>query len=118
MSELTELMRKAGLAHLTAVSGANFAIVGTFIFNLLAFLFPNRRPRVLVTSVSLVLFVLLVRPTPSVLRAALMTGSYLLAKFLGRENQAKNALATAILLLLVINPLQALEPGFILSVIS
>ena len=115
---LTELMRKAGLAHLTAVSGANFAIVGTFIFNLLAFLFPNRRPRVLVTSVSLVLFVLLVRPTPSVLRAALMTGSYLLAKFLGRENQAKNALATAILLLLVINPLQALEPGFILSVLG
>ncbi|HEY9275718.1 MAG: hypothetical protein RLY74_342 [Actinomycetota bacterium] len=116
--EFSQLMRKAGLSHLTAVSGANFAIVGTFIFSMLAFLLPNRRPRIFVTAICLVIFVLLVRPTPSVLRAALMTSSYLLAKFLGLENQTRNSLATAILLLLVTNPLQAFEPGFILSVLG
>lgn len=117
-TELSQLMRNAGLAHLTAVSGANFAIVGTFVFSLLSYFFPSRRPRILVTVVCLFLFVLLVRPTPSVLRAALMTGSYLLAKFLGQENQTRNALATAILILLVLNPLQGFEPGFILSVLG
>lgn len=115
---LSQLMRKAGLAHLTAVSGANFAIVGTFVFSLLSFVLPNRRPRILVTAVCLFLFVLLVRPTPSVLRAALMTSSYLLAKFLGQESQARNSLATAVLILLAINPIQGFEPGFILSVLG
>lgn len=117
-TRLSENMRQAGLNHLTAVSGANFAIVGTFVFSALAFLFPSRRPRIVITSIALFFFVLLVRPTPSVLRASIMTGSYLLARFLGLENQAKNSLASAVLLLLLINPLQAFEPGFILSVLA
>ena len=82
-------MKRVGLTHLTAVSGANFAIVGTFVFSLLALIVPKRRPRIIITTIILFLFVILVRPTPSVLRASVMTGSYLLARFLGFPNQAK-----------------------------
>ena len=117
-NQLSDLMRQSGLTHLTAVSGANFAIVGTFVFSLLALIAPKRRPRIIITTVILFLFVILVRPTPSVLRASVMTGSYLLARFLGFPNQAKNSLATAVVILLLINPLQAFEPGFILSVLA
>ncbi len=116
--KFTEEMRTAGLSHLTAVSGANFAIVGTFVYHLLGFVFPNRRLRIPMTLISLFFFILLVRPTPSVLRAALMAGIYFLSKFSGRKNSAEKALGATISILLLVNPFLAFEAGFILSVLA
>ena len=117
-SALTELMLKAGLSHLTAVSGANFAIVSAFIFGLVGIFFPNRRIQVTVTILALVLFVLLVRPTPSVLRAGVMALVFLISKLTGRKSAGANSLAVAIAILLLMNPFQAFEAGFILSVLA
>jgi competence protein ComEC len=116
--KFTEEMRTAGLSHLTAVSGANFAIVGSFVYHLLGFIFPYRRLRIPMTLISLFIFILLVRPSPSVLRAALMAGIYFLSKFSGRKNSAEKALSAAISILLLFNPYLAFEAGFILSVLA
>lgn len=116
--EFTDQMRSAGLSHLTAVSGANFAIVGTFVYLILGFFIPNRRIRIPVTLVSLIFFILLVRPSPSVLRAAVMSGIYFLSRYTGRKNDAEQSLAVAISILLLINPYLAFEAGFILSVLA
>ena len=116
--QFTDQMRSAGLSHLTAVSGANFAIVGTFVFLLLGFIIPDKKVRIPVTLMSLIFFILLVRPSPSVLRAAVMTGIYFLSRYSGRKNDAKQSLAVAIAVLLLINPFQAFEAGFILSVLA
>jgi len=54
--EFAEQMRKSGLSHLTAVSGANFAIVSALVFWLSRFVFPRMLPRIVVTSGFLLLF--------------------------------------------------------------
>lgn len=116
--QFTDQMRSAGLSHLTAVSGANFAIVGTFVYLLLGYFIPNRRVRIPVTLISLIFFILLVRPSPSVLRAAVMTGIYFLSRFSGRKSDSEQSLAVAISILLLVNPFLAFEAGFILSVLA
>jgi competence protein ComEC len=47
-----------------------------------------------------------------------MTGIYFLSRYSGRKNDAKQSLAVAIAVLLLINPFQAFEAGFILSVLA
>jgi competence protein ComEC len=110
------IMRSAGLSHLTAVSGANFAIVSAFVFLFVSLITSNLKAQVAVTALFLALFIFLVRPTPSVLRAAVMAGVFLLARISGNRRSSLNALAAAIAILLLINPFQAFDPGFILSV--
>jgi competence protein ComEC len=117
-SALSKRMLEAGLSHLTAVSGANFAIVSAFLFAIIGLFIPNRRIQSGITIFALVIFVLIVRPTPSVLRAGVMAAVFLVAKLSGRRNAGVNSLAVAITLLLLINPFQAFEAGFILSVLA
>ena len=72
-------MRRVGLTHLTAVSGENFAIVAAFIAWALRRLVANLKVRLAFTSVVLILFIFLVRPSPSVIRASVMTAIALIA---------------------------------------
>jgi len=111
-------MRRVGLSHLTAVSGANFAMVATFLFWLLQFLLKELRNRLWVVGLILFLFIFLVRPTPSVLRAAVMSAVVILAKFFGERSFGVPSLAAAIMLLLLIDPIQSTDPGFALSVLA
>jgi DNA invertase Pin-like site-specific DNA recombinase len=62
--------------------------------------------------------VVLVRPSPSVLRAAVMGGIVLLALGAGRGRSAVPALAAAVLGLLFVDPALAADPGFALSVLA
>ena len=116
--EFSQQMRRSGLSHLTAVSGANFAIVSALVFWLTKFV--NRRIlfQVLATSSFLLLFLLLVRPSPSVLRAGIMAAVILLARASGNTRNAVSALGAAISLLLLLDPFQSQDPGFVLSVLA
>ena len=67
---------------------------------------------------ALVGFVILVRPSPSVLRAAVMGGIGLLALASGRPRAALPALGAAVLGLVLIAPPLAARPGFALSVLA
>jgi len=71
-AEFTNQMRRVGFSHLTAVSGANFALVAGFILWLMQYFLKKIHARLWVTGIVLIFFILLVRPTPSVLRAAVM----------------------------------------------
>lgn len=108
----------AGMTHLTAVSGSNLAVVLGFV--LLAARWARAGPRVaaLVGAATTVGFVVLVRPDPSVLRAALMGGLGLLALALHRPRAAVPGLAASVLLLLVADPTLALQLGFVLSALA
>ena len=111
-------MRIAGLSHLTAVSGANFSIVATLILWLLSLRIQNKRVRIALTAVVLILFTLLVRPSPSVLRAGVMAAVVLIAQVRGDRHSGLHALAGAVTILLLIDPYQGIDPGFILSVLA
>lgn len=108
--------RTAGLTHLTAVSGSNFALVCGLVLLLARPLGP--RPAAIVTAAAIVGFVILVRPSPSVLRAASMGVIGLAALLTGRRRQALPALAAAVLVLLAWRPALAVDPGFAMSALA
>ncbi|APF40075.1 ComEC/Rec2 family competence protein [Neomicrococcus aestuarii] len=114
--ELEQAMKDAGLAHLTAVSGANCSLILGFIGLLLRSLGLSRWLVILGCLLGLVCFVLIVFPEPSVVRAAVMGSIAALAVFAGRQRQALTTLSLSITLLLVIDPFYAYEPAFQLSV--
>lgn len=117
-TELIDDFRTAGLTHLTAVSGANLAIVIGFV--LLAARWAGLRGRWLpaTAGLAMVAFVVLARPQPSVLRAAVMGGVALLAMATGRHRRSLAALAAAVLGLLLVDPWLARSYGFTLSVLA
>ena len=93
---LTEDFRRAGLGHLTAVSGANVAIVLACVLWPLRRRAADRRVQAVVAGLALVAFVVLARPSPSVVRAAAMGAVALLALATGRSRAAVPALAAAV----------------------
>jgi competence protein ComEC len=116
--ELEEQMRSVSLTHLVAVSGANCAIVVGMVYLICVRLRLGRTGRTVVSLASLVGYVLLVGPDPSVLRAAVMTASVIVMVALGRRTWALNALSIAAIILLVADPWLAVEYGFGLSLLA
>ena len=117
-ADFTDQMRRVGLSHLTAVSGANFVLVATFLLWVLKYFVTNLRLRLQLVFVFLLVFIFLVRPTPSVLRAAVMTGVVLVARARGEKSFGLSSLGCAIALLVLIDPFQSVDPGFALSVLA
>jgi competence protein ComEC len=115
---LREEFRTTGLSHLVAVSGANLVIVCGAVFALLALCRAGPRGRAIGSMIAVVGFVVLVRPSPSVLRAAVMGSVGLLAVVLGRERSVLPALAASVIALLLVDPALATDPGFALSVLA
>jgi competence protein ComEC len=115
---LNDDMRTTGLTHLVAVSGANLAIVAALVMSLLRRTRISRQFRPPLAVMAIALFVIVVRPQPSVLRAAAMACVVLVASGLGIKASAVPALATAIFILLLIDPTQAISYGFALSVFA
>jgi competence protein ComEC len=111
-------MRRSGLTHLVAVSGANFAIVSTFILYLMQFVFRKIPLRLGATAIFLIAFIALVRPSPSVLRAAAMAAVLLIAQGTHRGRDSLPALGFAIAAVVVADPWQVRDPGFALSVLA
>jgi competence protein ComEC len=111
-------MRRSGLSHLVAVSGANFAIVSAFVLWCAQFIFRRITPRLILTAIVLASFIALVRPSPSVLRAAAMAAVMLLAMKQGQARDSLPALGFAIAAVVFIDPWQSRDPGFALSVLA
>ena len=115
---LIDRFRVAGLTHLVAVSGTNCSIVvGTVLLAL-------RRARVrpwlcaVLGGAVLVAFVVVARPSPSVLRAAVMAAIALVCLATGRPRAAVPILAATILGLLVWDPGLAVDAGFAMSALA
>ncbi|TFV79581.1 ComEC/Rec2 family competence protein [Blastococcus sp. CT_GayMR19] len=113
---LDEDFRRAGLAHLTAVSGANVAIILTAVLWPLRRRAVDRRIQAAVAGLLLIGFVVLAGAGPSVVRAAAMGAVTLLALAAGRPRAALPALAAAVCVLLLVDPGLARDAGFALSV--
>ncbi|OBB04456.1 competence protein [Mycolicibacterium conceptionense] len=110
----TAQFRTAGLTHLTAVSGANVTIVCGAL--LLSAVLIGPRVAVLLAGAGLVAFVIVVQPSASVLRAAVMGAVTLLAVLTHRRRQAVPALAASVMALMIAAPELAVDVGFALSV--
>jgi competence protein ComEC len=110
--------RTTGMTHLTAVSGSNVAIILGAVLMLARLARAGPRVAAVACALALVGFVILVRPSPSVLRAAAMGALAMIALAAGRPRAALPALCATITVLVVVDPAQAGNPGFALSVLA
>jgi competence protein ComEC len=107
----------AGVAHLIAVSGFVLTLLLIFSEKLGAYI---GKKKVLVLCLALaIIYIVMANFAAGVIRAALMTGIYLLSKRFGRQYQVLPALALTAALLVAINPLIIkYDIGFMLSFLS
>ena len=117
-SDFKNSMKRSGLTHLVAVSGANFALVSAFVLWMMQFLFARMKFRLTATAISLIAFIALVRPSPSVLRAAAMAAVLLIAQGTKRGRDSLPALGFAMAAVVIVDPWQARDAGFALSVLA
>jgi competence protein ComEC len=110
--------RATGMTHLVAVSGANLAIVGGLVLALARWCRAGPRLCAVLCGLAVAGFVVLARPTPSVLRAAAMGGLGLVALAVGRSRAAVPGLAVAVGLLVLGDSELAADAGFALSVFA
>lgn len=116
--EVESAMKRTGLTHLTAVSGANCSIlVGFVVIGCYALQIP-RWAAAAISLVALAGFVLLVRPDPSVLRAALMGTIGIAAVLSGRGRRSAALLSITVVVLLIVDPWLATSYAFVLSVLA
>lgn len=108
--------RAAGLTHLMAVSGANVTIVCAAVLFSARLIGP--RTAVVLAALALAAFVVVVQPTASVLRAAVMGAIALVGVLSSRRRQAVPALCATVLVLMVAAPQLAVDVGFALSVVA
>ncbi|MFD5215079.1 ComEC/Rec2 family competence protein [Microbacterium sp. NPDC058345] len=114
-AELDDAMLASGLSHLTAVSGANCAIVVAAVFWIVSLLGGGRTLRVVLALTALAAFVVLVTPEPSVVRAAVMAALAMVTVLLGRPSAGLAMLSVAVCGILLADPWLAASPGFALS---
>lgn len=115
---LDAAMLQAGLSHLTAVSGANCAIVVALALGIATALGASRRVRIVAAGAALAGFVVLVGPEPSVVRASIMAALALVALHRGLRRAGLALLALATLVALALDPTLARSAGFALSVLA
>lgn len=113
--ELRQAMRDAGLTHVTAVSGAHFAVVAVAVLAVAGALRAPPALRAAVLAVSAVAFVQLVHGGASVARAGAAAAVWALALLLRRPARAVPALAGGVVVLLLVDPWLSRSYGLALS---
>lgn len=114
--EVSADFKEAGLSHLTAVSGANLAIVAGAVVALSRLAGLPLAVRAGLAALAMLAFAVVARPSPSVLRALLMGLVGAIALGTGRPRDGVAALSATVLLLMLFDPGLAREYGFALSV--
>ncbi|HEX5929978.1 MAG TPA: ComEC/Rec2 family competence protein [Solirubrobacterales bacterium] len=110
-----EDFRRAGLAHLLAVSGQNVTLLALLAMPLLAAFGIPLRERLLWVLGLIAVYVALAGAEPSIQRAAVMGAAGLIATLAGRRASRLFALAAALLVTLAVDPGIAAEVGWQLS---
>jgi competence protein ComEC len=116
--EVAEQFRATGLTHLLAVSGTNLTLLLAFVLPVLRLVGVRARGLALAGMLTVVFFVLLARPDPSVLRAAAMGTVAMAGLGAGGRRRGSRALCAAVVVLVLVDPWLARSVGFLLSVLA
>ena len=116
--EIYRLFRDSGTLHLLAVSGSNVALVVLFVLVLMRPFGPPQGTKALVLLAVIIVFSGLSYGEPSVIRAAIMAGLVIIARYLGRLTDLNHIIAMTALIILLIDPAQLYDVGFQLSFVT
>ena len=114
-AETVAAFRDGGVAHIVAISGLQVALVATGLAFLLGGLRLPVAARDGALLVATLLFAVFAGGRPPVVRAALMIGLYLLARLLGRPTSPGQVVGFAALVLLLLEPEDLFDIGFLLT---
>jgi competence protein ComEC len=115
--DLKEDLNDTNTSHLIAVSGYNVTLVAGLFIAALAWLI-GRRPAAWLALLAIIAYAMLVGGQPSVQRAAIMGGMYVVATALGRQSGALQGLALAGAGMTAFDPLLIKDISFQLSFAS
>jgi len=113
-----EALRRAGLAHLVAVSGSNVSLFLTLTVIALGPLGAGPRRRAVFGLVALAVLVVATRWEPSVIRASIMAALLLGGRLFGWALRTLTALAVTVALVVVISGELSTDVGFAMSVLA
>ncbi|MFC1467159.1 ComEC/Rec2 family competence protein [Verrucomicrobiota bacterium] len=113
--DLKEHFINSGTLHLFALSGLHVGIIALLLIAMLKAVGLTRPYWGLVLIPLLLVYVVLTGMRPSTLRAFIMAATYWGAPLIRRRPDAPLALALAALIVLLLNPVQVVDPGFVLS---
>ncbi len=111
----TQSLQKSGIFHIIAISGAHIAIIAFFLFSIFKLLRIPTRLSYLLVIVSIVFYSFLVEGRASVVRAAIMSLAFLLGKLIWRNVNLINTISIAAFILLLHNPFNIFDSGFLLT---
>ena len=110
-----EQLLSAGVYHFLAISGAHIGIIAIFSLVFLKFLKISSRKRYILTALLLILFLILSGFKISAERAVLMAILIFIARILYLDIDIFNIISLCGLIILIRNPAQFLDAGFILT---
>jgi competence protein ComEC len=113
-SDIVDMFRRSGLAHLTAVSGQNVAYLLAALSPVLTRIRPG--PRTLMVVTVLLAFVLLTRAEPSVIRASLMSGISVSSRAWGSPMSSITVLCCSVTVGVLVDPMLVWSVGWWMSV--
>lgn len=116
--ELNDAFRRTGTAHVLAVSGLHVALLAYAVNLCLQRLkvTPAGRWLALLMLVSIIaLYSFVTGNAPSIKRAAIMSAMMIGGSTLGRKSYAVNSLAASDLVILLFDPFDLLNPGFVMT---
>ncbi|MDD5087657.1 MAG: DNA internalization-related competence protein ComEC/Rec2 [bacterium] len=111
-------LRLTGLSHVFALSGMNVGFLLAIIWGISGLLCIPRVARLILLLPAVLIYMELGRAAPSLVRASLMAGFFVLANLLYRRNDVLNVVAGAALIELLWRPLDLLDAGFLLSYLA
>lgn len=116
--ELKENVQTSGLAHVLAVSGLHVTTLATALYFVLKKLKVKPKVSLVVVTILTFLYSMLCSFTASSLRACIMTFVLNFASAYGYKQDNLSSLSLAAVILLVVNPTNILNVGFLLSFTS
>ncbi len=112
------IMCRAGLSHLLAVSGLHVGLLSLIILSVLNVFIPKRNISRIIIMCLLIVYAAICLWAPSVSRAAIMIILFFLAKILQRKPVANNILFASLLIITVITPNQLFSVGLQMSYLA
>ncbi|MEI6101725.1 MAG: ComEC/Rec2 family competence protein [Eubacteriales bacterium] len=106
---------KTGITHILSISGLHISLIAVILNFLLSRVKFNRNARYILNIALLLLYTSITGFPVSVVRAALMTILYLIARWRFMERDTLVFLSAAMLATLLFSPVQLFMPGFLLS---
>ena len=116
--EMTQAFLDSGTYHILAISGLNVSLLAGALFGLFRLLRASPRLAAAGSMVLVTLYAAMAGAGPSVIRAAVMADTYLLAVVLDRRAELLNSLALSALGLLWWNPHYLFDVGFQLTFLA